>query len=215
MRGSVFVLINDLCWTDNSLRFNIDREKKSCRTPRRNEDVEKALKHFEAFSSFSSRLKSYFSTLFNVQKGHGIDLQAINDNTVFVPVVPLFVPSKKEEEDSGKSNALVSMSDVAKDSAVALTLGDLNKFLDEQKRSISEKLSSLAKVFPDNGHIVTIAEANMMVVALHSVKVSSYYVDGVNYIEDMLRKQLIAAIGKEVTPVDFANYMVFHNRKVK
>lgn len=30
----------------------------------------------------------------------------------------------------------------------------------------------------------------------------------------MLYKQLLAAIGKEVTPVDFANYMVFHNRKL-
>jgi hypothetical protein len=30
----------------------------------------------------------------------------------------------------------------------------------------------------------------------------------------MLYKQLLAAIGKEVTPTDFANYMVFHNRKL-
>ena len=28
------------------------------------------------------------------------------------------------------------------------------------------------------------------------------------------RKQLIAAIGKEVGPVDFANYQRFHNRKL-
>ncbi len=42
-----------------------------------------------------------------------------------------------------------------------------------------------------------------------------HYFDGVNYIEEMLRKQIIAAIGKEVTPVDFANYMVYHNRKVR
>lgn len=33
-------------------------------------------------------------------------------------------------------------------------------------------------------------------------------------LSDMLYKQLLAAIGKEVTPVDFANYMVFHNRKL-
>ena len=30
----------------------------------------------------------------------------------------------------------------------------------------------------------------------------------------MLRKQLIAAIGKEVTPADFAQYMRFHGRKL-
>jgi len=35
-----------------------------------------------------------------------------------------------------------------------------------------------------------------------------------DYIESMLRKQLIAAIGKEVTPADFGEYMTFHNRKL-
>ena len=30
----------------------------------------------------------------------------------------------------------------------------------------------------------------------------------------MLRKQLIAAIGKEVQPTDFTNYLRFHNRKL-
>merc|ERR1719197_982479 len=36
----------------------------------------------------------------------------------------------------------------------------------------------------------------------------------VAYIEDMLRKQLIDAIGKEVTPGDFADFMQFHYRKL-
>uniref|UniRef100_A0A7S1KV23 Uncharacterized protein n=1 Tax=Alexandrium catenella TaxID=2925 RepID=A0A7S1KV23_ALECA len=36
----------------------------------------------------------------------------------------------------------------------------------------------------------------------------------VDYIESLLRKQLIAAIGKEVSPADFAEYMCFHNRKL-
>jgi len=36
----------------------------------------------------------------------------------------------------------------------------------------------------------------------------------VDYIEDMLRKQLIAAIGKEVQPVDFSHYLRFHYRKL-
>jgi hypothetical protein len=36
----------------------------------------------------------------------------------------------------------------------------------------------------------------------------------VDYIEDMLRKQLIAAIGKVVGPVEFGNYMEYHYRKL-
>lgn len=38
--------------------------------------------------------------------------------------------------------------------------------------------------------------------------------DGVNYIEDMLYKQLVSAIGKELTPVDFNSYMRYHARKL-
>lgn len=52
------------------------------------------------------------------------------------------------------------------------------------------------------------AEAAIQLAVLHTQQIAQYYSDGVDYIEDMLRKQLIAAIGKEVTPVDFANYMV-------
>ena len=37
---------------------------------------------------------------------------------------------------------------------------------------------------------------------------------GVDYIEHMLHKQVVAAIGKELTPFDFADYLAFHNRQI-
>src|SRR5690242_15800149 len=37
---------------------------------------------------------------------------------------------------------------------------------------------------------------------------------GVDYIEDMLYKQIVAAIGKVVGPVDFQQYVRFHMRKL-
>lgn len=45
-------------------------------------------------------------------------------------------------------------------------------------------------------------------------EITSHLVWGVNYIEWMLRRQLVAAIGREVTPRDFAQYMEYHNRRV-
>jgi hypothetical protein len=36
----------------------------------------------------------------------------------------------------------------------------------------------------------------------------------VNYIEELLRSQIVAAIGKIVSPVDFAKYMNYHNNRV-
>ena len=45
-------------------------------------------------------------------------------------------------------------------------------------------------------------------------KICEFYKDGVDYIEEMLRKQLISAIGKEVNAKDFNEYMIYHNRKL-
>jgi hypothetical protein len=40
------------------------------------------------------------------------------------------------------------------------------------------------------------------------------YEEAVHQVEQLLHAQLVAAIGKEVQPVDFAEYMTFHNRKL-
>merc|ERR1719454_30864 len=48
----------------------------------------------------------------------------------------------------------------------------------------------------------------------HCCNVCGQWGEALDYIEGMLRKQLIAAIGKEVGPADFAEYMQFHNRKL-
>jgi len=48
----------------------------------------------------------------------------------------------------------------------------------------------------------------------HCSEVCDQYIAAISFIEAMLREQLIAAIGKEVTPADFEEYMVFHNRKL-
>jgi hypothetical protein len=79
---------------------------------------------------------------------------------------------------------------------------------------LEEKRKDLAKTFTANEKLITIMEANVIVILSHLNKASESYSEGVDYIENMLRKQLIAAIGKEVTPVDFTNYLTFHNRKI-
>lgn len=48
---------------------------------------------------------------------------------------------------------------------------------------------------------ILLSHGNAMAIAVQ-------FSEAVDYVEDMLRKQLIQAIGKEVTPVDFTNYMV-------
>lgn len=84
-------------------------------------------------------------------------------------------------------------------------------------RAIKEKFDSLDKEFPKGGKgsmIITRAEAKMMVTAMHGSSIAQAFSDGVECIENMLLQQLISAIGKIVTPVDFTKYLVYHNRKL-
>src|SRR5262249_30386920 len=82
------------------------------------------------------------------------------------------------------------------------------------QRSLAAKCLSLAKVFPKDGAVITVVEASLLVILLHARQVCQALANGVDYIEDMLRKQLVAAIGKELTPVDFTSYMDFHSKKL-
>ncbi len=202
----------------SKLQFSIDRSRKDCRTPRRNPEIGSSLSHFSSFFSWSSRVHNYFvSDLFPVQQNNALDMTSLNVKTIFVPVVPLFEERAAEApaiaDQAG--DALVPVGSTgAQASKAVLPIADVNLFLEEQKRSLSAKCVELAAIFPQQEKLITMAEATICIAVLHAKQIAQYHLDGVEYIEDMLRKQIIAAIGKEVTPVDFANYMVYHNRKV-
>jgi hypothetical protein len=100
------------------------------------------------------------------------------------------------------------------DNSLTLARGDVSDFLAEQKRSFNAKFQELSKEFSDTKKLITSAEAQIVVTSLHMMNIAQRYYDGVNYVEFLLRKQLIAAIGREVGSGDFENYMKFHNRKL-
>ena len=71
--------------------FTIDRSKSTCRTPRRNVDTERAIAHFRTWHQWGSSVRNYFvSQLFPIQSNHGLNLGALTDTAIYVPVVPLF-----------------------------------------------------------------------------------------------------------------------------
>ena len=79
---------------------------------------------------------------------------------------------------------------------------------------MKEKNEELQKIFPGGNKLITFTEAKLCVAVLHAKAISQHYEDGVNYIEEMLRKQLVSAIGKVVTASDFSEYMRYHNRRL-
>ncbi len=190
----------DLTWllqqldAEGRVAFTIDRTAASCHTPRRNREVEAALVATADLINWSRRVASYFvSELFPSQCLEGLDLGALRDDQVFVPVLPVFE------------------SNVQKDGLLPAEY--LQAFLAEQKRSLHEKRDELARVFPAEAAISPI-EARLIVTLLHAGRVCGAVWQGLDYVEGLLRQQLVAAIGKELTPADFSAYMDFHYRKL-
>jgi hypothetical protein len=90
--------------------FSINRSVDSCRTPRRNSDIEAAMSQFRSVYHWCSQVNNYFmNQVFPVQTSHGLNLSAINPSSVFVPVVPLF------EQQSKSSSALLTALESDKD----------------------------------------------------------------------------------------------------
>ena len=78
----------------DSPNFSIDRDKSTCATPRRNEDVTAALEHFNRVSDWGDDIASYLKhNLFNVPQRSAerpLSMGAIEDtDSIFVPVLPL------------------------------------------------------------------------------------------------------------------------------
>jgi len=202
---------------EGNLAFSIDRAAKACHTPTRNPEITIAFSYFASFYEWSNRVISYFrNQLFPVQSDNQLDLSKINDSGVFVPVFPAFeepTPQRIALKEANSSLALVVAGPKVAASSPLLSMGDIKSFLSEEMRSLQEKFTEMDKMYP-NRKIITALEARIIVVLMHSKNISQHHSDGIYYIEEMLRSQLISAIGKEVSTMDFVNYMRYHNRKL-
>mmetsp|Transcript_17638 Transcript_17638/g.24770 ORF Transcript_17638/g.24770 Transcript_17638/m.24770 type:complete len:576 (+) Transcript_17638:74-1801(+) len=211
------------------LEFSIDRGHPKCKTPRRNADVDAALSFCQNLWKMAQSVHSWFSVLYSRQtkqaKEPKQDLHAINTDGVFVPILPLFESrednpdEKKAEEEVSTSLVAIGGGDGGDVAGPLLPLGDVNRFLTEQQRSLTEKVSILAKTFPapvadKPSPPLTSVATTCSIVLQHIKECCQAYSDVVNYVENLLRKQLIAAIGKEVQPQDFSECMEFQNRKM-
>ena len=61
--------------------------------------------------------------------------------------------------------------------------------------------------------LISAEEAVLCGAVQHLGEVCAQYAQGVHHLEAMLRRQLVAALGKEVTPADFDKYMIYHDQR--
>lgn len=242
--------------------FSIDRTRKSCRTPRRNESILCAMDFFTKFQNWCRLIDHYLNDDLEGKLGKYLSgfpsenpmtrpsLAGISPDTVFVPVLALFedptpcstknqtdddqlseyhdLPlttisqksSVKSEENllpSGKSLPLATiLGTPSYMRAPLLSIEDIDLLLKEQRCSLREEISSLEKQFPspDENVLLSSAEARLCLCSLHLSSITAHFTVEIDSIEDMLKSQLVDAIGKHLEPEDFSKYMRFHNRKL-
>ena len=204
------------------IAFEIDRSHAKCHTPRRNPDVLRILEVLTALRDFSMLAYMYFlDHLFPVQNA-SLDIASLSTE-LFNPMLPLFEAKEAkggenvttvEEVRDASGVVMVPRTNVFDASEASLSLLDMQSFLVEERRAVQAKLADNKTVFASNDGLITSAEADVVVLCKHMFHVCERYYESIDFIESMLREQLVKAIGKVVTSSDFSDYMRFHYRKV-
>jgi len=185
--------------------FVIDRKESSCRTPRHNNETRDAWTHFRAMHDWCTDVNYYFIRMEKLAASgndlleqpivKSIGLSAINGNEIFVPVLPLF----ESIQDASTSPTPTSP---------VLTAGDMDVFLAEQCRTMSEQIEIISSQFSPP------SEAMIVLLNAHMKSISDLWNNGILHIENMLYKQLFNAIGKSVDSKDLSEFVRSHNQRL-
>ena len=225
----------DLTWLfqnisneDFSCNFEIDQSHKQCYTPRRNKDIDAAVKYFSELEGWCHDICTYFlkGTCWNVDSQSNaiesrLNLDSINSEEVFVPVLPIFEPPssallRKNDQGHGDVRTVSPL----------LPLEDIRLFLSEQCRTLDEKIhevvskypsseSSCSQIIPDaTNSLITSAEATIFLLFSHSASITEYFIDSLQAIEQSTVEVLSKACGKEVLSKDFDNIIQSSNLKL-
>jgi hypothetical protein len=173
-------------------QFAIDRTVKTCKTPRRNDDIKKALRMNRQLRDWADFVQNFFlNVLYRDSKvGEVTSLESM----LFYPVMPWL----------GNQTAV--------DASTAEVL------LQQHRSVLYDSLDRLSERFPPPkddsiATIISSVEASIWMVCKHLENLIGHYFNSLNYIEDMLKKQLVRAIGKEISPQDFDSFLRSYNQK--
>ncbi len=155
---------------DLHCEFKIDRSLETCRTPRRNIDVEKARAAFSSYTNWANQIDHYFiHNIFRIQSQPYFDSNGLSTakSQTFSPILPLFDEKneikKEEKKDEITNESLVNVNSTNGKWFLEpiLSIQDINNFLSEQRRSFRENLINLGKQFPGYAEGKTIDYLNL------------------------------------------------------
>ena len=87
--------------------------------------------------------------------------------------------------------------------AKRFSAADFDAIMAQQQQKMKAPMDKIDTELPRTG-VVTIAEAGVLVACGYSVRIWAQFNEAVQTVENMLMEQLVAAIGKRITPADFS-----------
>ena len=224
---------------DLSVRFEIDRAAGDCYTPARNAQVAAAVEHFEAVTKFTKGLTARMvecCALDPAQQRHATGWlpPATSASGIYVAVPAALALAEGGAADaaaseeaspaaSGDGHAVVRVvlpASDAGDASETLLMSEpqMATLLTESLRSLDAiytQLDRKAAESPNPAGPCSAAEVWLQQAAgtfLRAVATSALC--AVADVEDMIRRQVVAAVGRELTEKDFSEYMSFHCRNL-
>ena len=171
------------------ISVRLDRSDSKCITPRRNPLVDEAISFLTDYRRCMTRMVMLFDSAKRLSSLGAGEAKLPDPRRMrgFVPVLPLFEPAPSATEAADAADA----------AAVAIGAGVLNALLGEERRAITELLENLRVAYPEASEATLLAadEARLCWLATHAAHVVDQYGQAVDYIEHMLRTQLVAAVG--------------------
>lgn len=190
--------------------FCIDRLDAACMTPVRNARTAAALQFFEEMHTWTNNVENYLSRSVVALSTQREDLSKIlASHEIFVPVLPMLLPHNLANATAPSSLTM------SRSAAVSLLAAEM--------KSLQASLAFVAEQMPtehcdDSEHthpssqMITSQMTQFLLTLRHLRSISDLANKSVMYVEELLRRQLVAAIGREATPADVSQYMQRRNR---
>ncbi|EJK70964.1 hypothetical protein THAOC_07640 [Thalassiosira oceanica] len=219
-------------------QFKVNTSRESTKTPRRNDDVDEAIEFSGRLSSWIGQIHTgLYAGLARIEGQHNPalekdrrrsnmgDLDYLEDpweDPTFNPILPLMEDRSErssETEDEVVPGCMIKIEAQSHegntDRNVLLSSSDLTKLTNEHARSLQGVLETRAGAFDASEYIVTTtAEIELGAVLRNLRSLSIQYEETMNYVESMMERQLVAAIGKRLTQDDLQTYVRYHDARL-
>ncbi len=177
-------------------KFTIDRYNSDCRTPVCNKNVKQLLDFIHKIHRFAHDVKVFLENAHRTHQMYDENATTklnsppqISADDIFVPIVPVL------EKNSNM-----------------LSVDDLGRLLKEHVKTLDSITFAAIDKYKDS-KFTSSKSMILQLVSDHITALSEQLYSSIGYIENMLERQLIEAIGKRIDSTDFGKFMKHHNQK--